>query len=99
MCAARSTHLTQRQSQRTRKRAIACVEDDFYDCPRCRKLFTRYHGSHKRHIKSCKVKYEALAQEEARLRAGWIKTPTPGPYTPVPADVGMEAEDMVEPGA
>ena len=95
----RSSRATQRQSQRTRKRIAAHVKDDYYDCPRCRKLFTRYHGSHKRHIISCEAKYTALAQEEAKSRAERVETPTPDPYTPVLTDVEIDAEDAEDTGA
>ena len=56
-----------------------------------------YHGSHKRHIKSCEAKYTASAREEARLQVEWIETPTPDPYTPVPTDDEMGAEDLAAP--
>jgi uncharacterized C2H2 Zn-finger protein len=95
----RSTRSTQRQSQRTRKQIVTRVEDNFYGCPRCGRLFTLYHGSHKRHINSCKAKYAAQAQEAARLQAERIETPTPDPYTPISTDIEMDSEDMAERGA
>ena len=95
----RSTRLTQRLSQRTRKQAATLVKDDFYECPRCWKLLTRYHGSHRRHIPSCEAKYAALAQEKARLLAEQVETPTPEPYTPVLTDMEMDTRDEAEPGA
>ena len=56
----------------------------------------RYHGSHRRHIKSCQAKHAALAQEEARLQAEQVETPTPDPYTPVHSDTEMDVEDAAE---
>ena len=93
MRAPHSTHLTQRQSQRVRRQIAICVNNDFYDCPRCRKLFTRYHGAHKHHIKSCEAKYAAQVEEEARSLAERIRTPTPDPYTPIPTDIEVDSED------
>jgi len=90
----RSTRSTQRQSQRTRQRIATYTERDYYDCPRCRKLFLRYHGSHKRHIRTCTAKHKAQAEKEARSQAERIETPTPDPYTPVPTDTEMEVEDI-----
>ena len=99
MRATRSGLSSQRRSQRTRKQALNRVEDDFYDCPRCRKLFARYHGSHKRHIKSCEAKYAALEQEEGRLWAERIETPTPDPYTPVCTDAEIDTASVAEPSS
>ena len=96
---ARLTRATQRRSQRTRKQAATLIKDDFYECPRCQKLLTRYHESHKRHIASCEAKYTALAQEEARLHAERVETPTPEPYSPVLTDTEMDDEGEAEPGA
>ena len=88
----RSTWSTQRQSQWTRQQISTHAERDYYNCPRCKKLFLRYHGSHKRHIRTCIAKYKALEQKE-RSQAEWIETPTPDPYTPIPTDAEMDAED------
>ena len=90
---ARSTRLAQRRSQRTRQQVAAHAEQDFYDCPRCHNLFLRYHGSHKRHIRSCIAKHEAQVQKEARSRAERVATPTPEPYTPTITDAEMDNED------
>lgn len=95
----RSTRSTQRLSQRTRKQAATLVKDDFYECPRCRKLLTCYHGSHRRHIPSCEAKYAALAWEKARLLVERVETPTPEPYTPVLTGTEMDTEGEAEPGA
>jgi uncharacterized C2H2 Zn-finger protein len=90
----RSTRSTKRQSQRTRRRLATQVERDFYDCPRCGKLFERRRGAHKRHIKSCIAKHEAHAQEKVRSRVERVETPTPDPYTPVLTDTEMDVEDV-----
>jgi len=90
----RFTRSTQRQSQRTRQQIVAHNKRDYYDCPRCRKLFPRYHGSHKRHIRSCIAKHEARVQEEARFQAERIETPTPDPYSPVLTDAEIDTEDV-----
>jgi len=82
----RSTRSSQRQSQRTRQQIVTRAVD-FYECPQCRGLFTLYHGSYKRHTKSCEAKYAARAREDARLCAERIDTPTPDPYSPVPTDI------------
>ena len=94
MRSTRSTRSTQRQSQRTRQRIAAHAERDYYNCPRCQRLFLQYHGSHKRHIRSCTAKYEARVQKEARSQAERIETPTPDPYTPVLTDTEVDVEDI-----
>ena len=93
MHAPHSTCSTQRQSQRVHRQIAIHVNNDFYDCPQCQKLFTRYHGAHKRHIKSCEAKYAAQVEEEARSLAEQIRTPTPDPYTPIPTDIEVDSED------
>jgi len=90
----RSTRSSRRQSQRVRQQLATHAEQDYYDCPRCGKLFPRYHGSHKRHIRSCIAKCEAQAQREAKSQAERIETPTPEPYTPIFTDTEMDAEDL-----
>ena len=94
MYSTRSTRSTQRQSQRTRQQVARHTEKDYYDCPRCRKLFPRYHGSHRRHIRSCIAKHKIRAWEAARSQAGWIETPTPDPYTPILSDAEMDTGDV-----
>ena len=89
-----STRSAQRRSQRTRQQTATRIDEDYYHCPHCQKLFSRYHGSHKRHITSCVAKYEARVQEKARIEAERIETPTPDPYTPVLSDEEMEVEDV-----
>ena len=89
-----STRSTQRQSQRTRRKIATHAEKDYYDCPRCRKLFPRYHGSHKRHVRSCITKHRIRAWEVARSQAERIETPTPDPYTPVLSDAEMDSGDI-----
>lgn len=89
-----STRSTQRRSQRTRQRITAHAHRDYEECPWCHKLFSIYRGSQTRHIKPCKVKYEARVREEARSRAERIETPTPDPYTPILSDVEMETDDI-----
>jgi hypothetical protein len=89
------TRSTQRQSQRSRKRVAVHAKDDFYECPRCRNFYMLYHGSYKRHARTCKVDH--VAQEEV-LQAQRVETPTPEPYTPVLTESEMDAEDEDEPG-
>lgn len=89
-----STRSAQRRSQRTRKQIATHAENDYYNCPRCKKLFPRYHGSHKRHIKSCVAKCNARAQEEAARQAEQVETPTPELYTPVLTDDERDDEGV-----
>jgi len=90
----RSTRSAKRQLQRARQQLATQINKDFYHCPLCGKLFGRHRGAHKRHIRSCIAKHEAHVQEEARLRAERVETPTPDPYTPVLTDAEMDLEDV-----
>jgi hypothetical protein len=56
----------------------------------------QYHSSHKRHIKSCEARCEALVQEEAGLQIRRVETPTPDPYTPILTDAEMNTENTAE---
>jgi len=94
MHSTRSTHSTQQWSQHTRQQIAKHAEKDYYDCPCCQRLFPQYHGSHKRHIRSCIAKYRIWALEEARSQAERIETPTPDPYTPILSDAEVDMEDI-----
>ena len=88
------TRSVQRRSQQIRQQIATHTGKDYYHCPRCQKLFSQYHGAHKRHIKSCIAKFKAQAQEESLSKTEWIETPTPEPYTPVLTGEEMNAEDF-----
>ena len=88
------TRSTQRRSQRTRERMTVPARKDYEECPWCHKLFSVYRSSYTRHVRPCKVKYEAQVQEAARAQAERIETPTPEPYTPLFSDIETDNEDI-----
>ena len=79
MPATRSTTKRRREMQNSRQNAVRQDRCDYHKCNTCGRLFSRYHNSHKRHIKLCLAQNQKLRDEEAQILAERC-TPTPEPY-------------------
>lgn len=95
MPATRSTAKQQRKTQNIRQNIARRDQGNYFQCPSCHGLFSRYHNAHKRHIRLCKARDQALKDEEARILEE-RDTPTPEPYTRVSSSedlgFGLEAD-------
>jgi len=95
MPATRSTTKRHRETQTSRQNAVRQDRGDYYKCDTCGGLFSRYHSSHKRHIRICEARKQEMIDEEAFTLAERY-TPTPEPYIRAPSSTGTEFESEAD---